>query len=131
MRDLRKGIRDYLVLRRSLGFKLVKHEAGLEEFASFLERKRSAHITSELALERQHYRHIISPASGRAADDRARLRPILERCGSGDGSSAFGPVAIRPARARPYFYSDREIQQLLRAAKARPSCDPLRCCDPL
>ena len=51
MRDLRKGIRDYLMLRRGLGFKLVKHEAKLKEFASFLERKRSTHITSELALE--------------------------------------------------------------------------------
>jgi integrase/recombinase XerD len=51
MRDLRKGIHDYLMLRRGLGFKLVKHEAALEEFAAFLKRKRSAHITSELALE--------------------------------------------------------------------------------
>jgi hypothetical protein len=51
MTDLRKGIRDYLMLRRGLGFQLVKHEARLEEFASFLERKSSARITSELAVE--------------------------------------------------------------------------------
>src|SRR5712692_2293067 len=38
----------------------------------------------------------------RAADHRARLRPILERRGSGDGSSAFGPVAI-PADPRSTF----------------------------
>ena len=44
MRGLRKGIRDYLMLRRGLGFQLVKHEAGLADFASFLERKGSAHI---------------------------------------------------------------------------------------
>ena len=50
MTDLRKGIRDYLMLRRGLGFQLVKHEARLEEFASFLERKGSARITSELAV---------------------------------------------------------------------------------
>lgn len=29
-------------------------------------------------------------------------------------------------RARPYLYSDQEIQELLKAAKSRPSCDPLR-----
>jgi len=51
MRDLRKGIRDYLMLRRGLGFQLVKHEARLAEFASFLERRGSARITSELAVE--------------------------------------------------------------------------------
>ena len=46
MNPLAKGIRDYLALRRGLGFKLVRHEAGLKEFASFLARKRS--LTSPL-----------------------------------------------------------------------------------
>ena len=64
MRDLRKGIRDYLMLRRGLGFTLVKHEAGLEKFASFLERKRVTHITSELALEWASCLHNTNPASG-------------------------------------------------------------------
>ena len=100
MRDLRKGIRDYLMLRRGLGFKLVKHEAGLEQFASFLERKRSAHITSELALE-----WATLPADHQPCQWTARLTivrgfarywsavdPVTE-------SSAFGPVAI-PAGPR-------------------------------
>jgi hypothetical protein len=51
MNPLARGIRDYLALRRGLGFKLVRHEAGLREFASFLARKRSSHITVALALE--------------------------------------------------------------------------------
>jgi len=51
MNPLAKGIRDYLALRRGLGFKLARHEAGLKEFASFLARKRSSHITVALALE--------------------------------------------------------------------------------
>jgi integrase len=38
----------------------------------------------------------------------------------------LGLLPYRPNRARPYFYSDLEIQQLLQAAKARTSCDPLR-----
>ena len=33
----------------------------------------------------------------------------------------LGLLPYRPARAQPYFYSDHEIQQLLKAAKARPS----------
>ena len=51
MNPLAKAVRDYLALRRGLGFKLVRHEAGLQEFASFLARKRSSHITVALALE--------------------------------------------------------------------------------
>ena len=51
MNPLAKAVRDYLALRRGLGFKLVRHEAGLLEFASFLVRKRSSHITVGLALE--------------------------------------------------------------------------------
>ena len=31
-----------------------------------------------------------------------------------------------PQRAQPYFYSDHEIRTLLKAAKTRPSIDPLR-----
>ena len=51
MNPLRKAVRDYLTMRRGLGFKLVRHEAGLREFVSFLARKRSTRITVNLALE--------------------------------------------------------------------------------
>ena len=51
MNQLRKAVRDYLTMRRGLGFKLVRHEAGLREFLSFLARKRSPRITVNLALE--------------------------------------------------------------------------------
>lgn len=127
MRDLRKGIRDYLMLRRGLGFKLVKHEAGLEKFASFLERKRGAHITSELALE-----WATLPAHHQPCQWTARLtivRGFARYWSAVDPTTEVPPLGLlpyRPTRARPYFYSDQEIQQLLNAAKARPSCDPLR-----
>lgn len=51
MNRLRKAVRDYLKIRRSLGFKLVRHETGLHEFVSFLARRSSPHITVKLALE--------------------------------------------------------------------------------
>jgi integrase/recombinase XerD len=44
MNQLRKAVRDYLVMRRGLGFKLAKHEGRLQEFVSFLARKRSSRI---------------------------------------------------------------------------------------
>ena len=59
MKRLRKAVRDYLTMRRGLGFKMARHEVGLEDFVSFLERKRSSHITVKLALEwaTQHTHH--------------------------------------------------------------------------
>src|ERR1035441_1720029 len=51
MNRLSKAVRDYLTMRRGLGFKLVRHEAGLREFLSFLARKRSTCITVNLAME--------------------------------------------------------------------------------
>jgi site-specific recombinase XerD len=38
----------------------------------------------------------------------------------------LGLLPYRPQRAQPYFYSDHEIRTLLKAAKTRPSIDPLR-----
>ena len=51
MNRLSKAVRDYLTMRRGLGFKLVRHEAALREFVLFLARKRTARITVNLALE--------------------------------------------------------------------------------
>ena len=41
MNPLRKAVRDYLTRRRGLGFKMARHELGLQDFVSFLERKHS------------------------------------------------------------------------------------------
>jgi integrase/recombinase XerD len=127
MNRLAKGIRDYLALRRGLGFKLVRHEAGLKEFSSFLARKRSSHITVGLALEwaTQH-------AHQQPAEWAARLsivRNFARHWSATDPSTEVPPLGLlpyRPQRAQPYFYSDREIRTLLKAAKSRPSIDPLR-----
>jgi integrase len=128
MKVLNKAIRDYLALRRGLGFKLVRHEAGLKEFACFMTRKRSVHITVALALEwaTQH-------AHQQPTEWAARLsivRGFARHWSATDPLTEIPPVGLlpyRPARAQPYFYSDQEIRQLLNAAKARPSVDPLRC----
>jgi integrase/recombinase XerD len=128
MNPLAKGIEDYLALRRGLGFKLVRHEAGLKEFASFLARKRRSHITVALALEwaTQH-------AHQRPAEWAARLcvlRGFARHWSATDPLTEVPPAGLlpyRPARAQPYFYSDSEIRRLLEAARVRPSIDPLRC----
>jgi integrase/recombinase XerD len=51
MNDLKEAIKDYLALRRGLGFKLKKHTRFLEEFAAFLRKAGKSTITSRLALQ--------------------------------------------------------------------------------
>ena len=127
MKRLRKAVRDYLKMRRGLGFKMVRYEAGLLEFVSFLERKRSARITVNLALEwaTQNAHH--SP--GEWAMRLSVVRGFARHWSATDPSTEVPPLGLlpyRPKRAQPYFYSDHEIQTLLKAAKSRPSIDPLR-----
>jgi integrase/recombinase XerD len=50
MRDLRKDMRQYIDLRRALGYKLRKHEPRLNEFITFLAAKGSDRITTRLAV---------------------------------------------------------------------------------
>ena len=59
MKRLQRAVQDYLMMRRGLGFKMARHEVGLQDFVSFLGRKHSPHITVKLALEwaTQHSHH--------------------------------------------------------------------------
>jgi integrase len=128
MNPLSHAVRDYLELRRSLGFKLVRHEVGLRDFVSFLERKRSSRVTAALALEwaTQH-------AGQQPAEWAMRLsivRGFARHWSATDPKTEVPPQGLlpyRPKRAQPYFYSDQEIRRLLEAARARRSIDPLRC----
>ncbi len=127
MNRLRTAVRDYLAMRRGLGFKLAKHEGGLREFLSFLARKRSSRITVNLALE-----WATLNANQKPYDWAARLtivRGFARYWSATDSSTEVPPPGLlpgRPPRAQPYIYSDREIRALLKAAKNRPSIDPLR-----
>lgn len=50
MIDFRTPLRDYLALRRQLGFELKEAGWGLEDFVGFLERAGAERITTELAV---------------------------------------------------------------------------------
>jgi integrase len=114
-------------MRRGLGFKLAKHERALQEFVSFLARKRSSSITVNLALE-----WATLNANHKPYDWAARLsivRGFARHWSATDSSTEVPPLGLlsyRPPRARPYFYSDQEIRALLKAARDRRSIDPLR-----
>jgi integrase/recombinase XerD len=127
MNLLSEAVNNYLELRRGLGFKLVRHEAGLRDFVSFLNSKRQHRITIALALE-----WATKHANQQPAEWAARLsvvRGFARHWSATDPATEVPPQGLfpyRPKRAHPYFYSDQEIRQLLDAAKARRSIDPLR-----
>lgn len=118
MSTLKQAIHDYLALRRALGFKLKKHSRFLDEFAAFLDRTGTSHITSQLALqwatEPQHIRQ------SEWATRLSVVRGFARHWSATDPATEIPPEALlpyRPSRAKPYLYSDGEIQQLLEAAK--------------
>ena len=127
MKPLREAIEEYIALRRSLGFKLRDMADDLREFAGFLEKKAAPHITTELALE-----WAMQPKDHQPSDWAQRLgyvRVFARHWHATDPRTevpANGLLPFRPQRARPYLYSEQEIQELLAAALQLSSGQGLR-----
>jgi integrase len=123
MKPLRQAIEDYIKLRRSLGFKLRDMADDLRDFATFLKQKAAPFVTTELALE-----WAMQPADHQPSDWAQRLsfvRVFARHWHATDPRTEIPPMGLlpfRPQRARPYLYSELEIQKLLAAAlKLSPS----------
>lgn len=122
MNTLREAVLEYLAMRRSLGFKLQPVEPALLEFASFLEQHHAAYITLRLALD------WVKQTSGGQPDTRAAQRLSWVRLfaryrSATDPRTQIPPAGLlpyRPKRARPYLYSEQEIEQLLQATLQMP-----------
>lgn len=118
MKPLRQAIDDYIGLRRSLGFKLRGMADDLRNFAAFLEQKAAPHVTTELAME-----WAMQPADHQPSDWAQRLsyvRVFARHWHATDPRTEIPPdglLPFRPQRARPYLYSEQEIQKLLAAAR--------------
>ena len=127
MKSLRNAIEDYIALRRSLGFKLHEMANGLTEFASFLEQKGAPYITTALALE-----WAMQPADHPPSNWARRLgfvRVFARHWSATDPRTEIPPAGLLPfraRRARPYLYSEQEIQRLLDAAKSLSPASGLR-----
>ena len=122
MNTLRQAVQEYLSLRRSLGFKLQHAGPALRDFVSFLEQQRAPYITLGLALA------WAKQPSGGQPDTRSAQRLSVVRLfaryrSATDPRTQIPPAGLlpyRPKRARPYLYSDKEIEQLLRATLHMP-----------
>ena len=118
MNSLRKAVKDYVEMRRSLGFKLKRAAVLLPEFVNFLRRQGSSVITTRLALQ-------WAQSNSRSQPAEWAQRLTVVRCFARYWSAtdprteipSWGLMPYRPKRARPYLYSDDEVLQLLEAAR--------------
>jgi integrase/recombinase XerD len=121
MNRLRQALRDYLVTRRDLGWKLQLDGRELLDFVRFMERRRNSHITVTLALAWAQ-----QPSSAQPATWARRLtfvRGFARYCSTIDPRTEIPPHGLLPfrsGRAHPYLYTDKEIKRLLHAALNMP-----------
>jgi integrase len=109
-------------MRRALGFKLRDTGQRLLEFVTFMEQRRAPYITIPLALA------WATQCSGVHDDAWAAQRLSVVRLfaryrSATDPRTQIPPPGLLPfraKRARPYLYSDTEIEQLLRATLNMP-----------
>ena len=127
MSTLREAIKNYLELRRSLGFKLRKEGIYLSKFASFMEAKNTTHITAQLALEWAQQNPSSQPPTW--AQRLGFVRSFTRYHIAADPQTEIPPPGLlpfSPHRARPYLYSEEEIAHLLRCALELHPIDGLR-----
>jgi integrase/recombinase XerD len=119
MSTLRAALRDYLQVRRSLGFKLESDERLLESFVGFLEQNGVARVTTEQALCWAKL-----PQDARPYHWRKRLgvvRLFARYLATIDPATEIPSKDLLPAtrqRLAPYIYSPAEIAALMDAARA-------------
>jgi integrase/recombinase XerD len=122
MNPLRKAVRDYLKLRRGLGFKLAVTEIRLGQFLEFLQAKKTSRITTKLALE------FATQGAHWTACTKARRLAVVRGFARyhciNDRAAEIPPLGLLSAPYRPtppYLFSATEITRLMEGAKAYPS----------
>ena len=125
MSSLRSALQRYIGLHRGLGHQFQWQEHRLTDFVSFMENHRATVITYKLALE-----WATLPA-GRHCSWALRLcdvRGFARHLVTVEPRTEVPPIkALAPLRrAKPYLYSDEEIQKLLAAALELPPAAGLR-----
>lgn len=124
MNTLQESLQDYLVLRRSLGYKMQSESLMLPKFVEFMNMHQASHITTRLALEWAQ-KPSVQPAEW--ARRLCFVRGFARYRSATDALTEVPPLELLPyrsTRAIPYLYSDEEIQRLLAAALQLPTAWP-------
>lgn len=125
MTDLRSELERYLRTRQGLGYKYQHQARRLADFVTFMEAHRATTVTTKLAMAWATLppdRH--ASWALRLTDVRGFARHLANL----DPQTETPPVGLLPRlkRAKPYIYSDAEIDRLLGAALSLPPADGLR-----
>ena len=125
MTSLRSALERYLSMRQGLGYKYHHQTRRLTDFVTFMEKRKATTITTKLAMEWSTLppdRH--ATWALRLTDVRGFARHVANI----EPKTEVPPAGILPGlkRAKPYIYSDAEIDALLAAALALPPEDGLR-----
>lgn len=127
MSDLRKAMEEYLAIRRSLGFKLIKVEATLRNFVAFTEKEVASHVSIDLAL--RWLKASTAKESATLADNLNTVRRFAIWRSVADARTEIPPKNLLPCRYHrnpPYIYSDEEIEKIVRSARNLPSAVGLK-----
>ena len=118
MTKLKKALKEYLALRRSLGFKLELVGSLLNGFVEFLEKEKASCITTKLALKWATQPRDVQPA--RWATRLGIVRLFAKYQSAADPRTEIPPEGLLPRRyhrKQPYIYTDDEVLKLLSAAQ--------------
>jgi integrase/recombinase XerD len=125
--SLEQALKDYLRIRRSLGFLLREPATCLRNLVAFLRAQRASYITTELAL-----RWATQPTKDQPSTWAWRLgmvRRFAIWLSAFEPRTEIPPVGLLPHHYRrklPHIYSDEEIEKLLRRTQELPSPKGLR-----
>jgi len=116
MTNLARHVRDYLSLRRALGFKLTFPGQVLPQFVAYLEAAGASSVSVELAIAWAGLPAGVQPIS--LAHRLGAVRAFARYLATIDPATEVPPSGIWPSvtrRPTPYLWSDREIRALLDA----------------
>jgi len=123
MNGLHQQAREYLAIRRALGFKLRGHDFLLEDFIDHLDEIGSSAITAEAAVAWATRPPAVQPV--RWAQRLCAVRGFTRYLHGLDPTVDIPPADLltaRRQRPRPYLYSQADIARLVEAATAlRPA----------
>ena len=125
MTGLPAALARYLSMRQGLGYKYQQQARRLADFVTFMEKHKATTITTKLAVA------WATLPPDRHASWTLRLtdvRGFARHVANVDPKTEVPPAGILPGlkRAKPYVYSDAEIDALLVVALALPPADGLR-----
>lgn len=127
MTDLRRAVKQYINEKAALGFKTYTHALYLSQFIGFLKDKKVNVITSKLALEWATLSKNCSSAYSAAR--LGVIRQFAQYYSVIDSRTEVPQQGLLPytyKRTRPYIYTEKQIIELINAAKKLNSETGLR-----